>query len=222
MVELRHERSRSLDPHKHRHLWLNVKVQGRDGKWSNVDSRVALRFQNVINAEGDLASRTDPAWITALAAKGFTLNADGEIAQLQHLVRPLSKRSAQIEANKVARTAWWKEQHPGQEPSRDVLNQIDRWAWAAGRPDKPGQLDEDDWAALIRDELMTRRPAARQCALRRSPSPRSRSQDLDLELLAAKAIVDADARSTGTGGRFSDHGCARRRDPRHRHNWRRR
>ena len=105
VVELRHERSRSLDPHKHRHLWLNVKVQGQDGKWSNVDTRVALRFQNVINAEGDLASRTDPAWITALAAKGFTLNADGEIAQLQHLVRPLSKRSAQIEANKAARTA---------------------------------------------------------------------------------------------------------------------
>ena len=105
VVELRHERSRSLDPHKHRHLWLNVKVQGQDGKWSNVDTRVALRFQNVINAEGDLASRTDPAWITALAAKGFTLNADGEIAQLQHLVRPLSKRSAQIEANKSRRTA---------------------------------------------------------------------------------------------------------------------
>ena len=112
VVELRHERSRSLDPHKHRHLWLNVKVQGQDGKWSNIDTRVALRFQNVINAEGDLASRTDPAWISALAAKGFTLNADGEIAQLQHLVRPLSKRSAQIEANKIARTAWWKAAAP--------------------------------------------------------------------------------------------------------------
>ena len=44
-----------LDPHKHRHLWLNVKVQGEDGRWSNLDTRVALRFQNVVNAEGDLA-----------------------------------------------------------------------------------------------------------------------------------------------------------------------
>ncbi len=155
VVELRHERSRSLDPHKHRHLWLNVKVQGVDGKWSNIDTRVALRFQNVINTEGDLASRTDPAWINALAAKGFTLNEDGEITQLQHLVRPLSKRSAQIEANKVARTAWWKQQHPGQEPSHDVLNQIDRWAWAAGRPNKPGDLDDDNWAARIRQELIS-------------------------------------------------------------------
>lgn len=202
VVELKHERSRSLDPHKHRHLWLNVKVQGIDGKWSNVDTRVALRFQNVINAEGDLAARTDPAWITTLAAKGFTLNEDGEIAQLQHLVRPLSKRSAQIEANKIARTAWWKEQHPGQEPSHDVLNQIDRWAWATGRPNKPGDLDEDDWAELVRDELVAVDPALR---LERSAIDTSSASiaDLDIELLAARAIVDADARSTGTGGRFS-------------------
>ena len=202
VVELRHERSRSLDPHKHRHLWLDVKVQGVDGKWSNIDTRVALRFQNVINAEGDLASRTDPTWISALAAKGLTLGEDGEIAQLQHLVRPLSKRSAQIEANKITRTAWWKQQHPGQQPSYDVLNQIDHWAWAAGRPNKPGDLNEDGWAALVREELITADPTL---GMQRSPSrlPSVGVQDLDIELLAAKAVVDADARSTGSGGRFS-------------------
>ncbi|WP_285115468.1 AAA family ATPase [Leifsonia sp. fls2-241-R2A-40a] len=203
IVELRHERSRSLDPHKHRHLWLNVKVQGQDRKWSNIDTRVALRFQNVINAEGDLASRTDPTWITALAAKGFTLNAEGEITQLQHLVRPLSKRSAQIEANKTIRTVWWKQQHCGQEPSRDVLNQIDRWAWAAGRPNKPGNLDEDDWTELIRQEMRSADPTISET---RSPARLAAVSidDLDLELLAARAVVDADTRSTGTGGRFSD------------------
>ncbi|MGN7797698.1 AAA family ATPase [Leifsonia sp. 22587] len=202
VVELRHERSRSLDPHKHRHLWLNVKVQGQDGKWSNIDTRVALRFENVINAEGDLASRTDPTWINALAAKGFTLNQDGEITQLQHLVRPLSKRSAQIEANKLARTAWWKQQHPGQEPSHDVLSQIDHWAWAVGRPNKPGAFDEDGWAALVREELHTADPTL---GMQRSPAPLPciAVQELDIELLAAKAVVDADARSTGNGGRFS-------------------
>jgi exodeoxyribonuclease V alpha subunit len=202
VVELRHERSRSLDPHKHRHLWLNVKVQGQDGKWSNVDTRVALRFQNVVNAEGDLASHTDPAWVTALAAKGFTLNPDGEISQLEHLVRPLSKRSAQIEANKATRVAEWKQQHHEQEPSHDVLNQIDRWAWATGRPNKPGNLDEDDWAGLVRDELGAADPAV---LLARTPVGASSAStaDLDIELLAAKAVVDADARSTGMGGRFS-------------------
>ncbi|MFF2050325.1 AAA family ATPase [Leifsonia sp. NPDC058194] len=203
VVELRHERSRSLDPHKHRHLWLNVKVQGQDGRWSNIDTRVALRFQNVVNAEGDLASRTDPAWVTALAAKGFTLNADGEITQLQHLVRPLSKRSAQIEANKAARVAEWKQQHPEQEPSHEVLSQIDRWAWAAGRPDKPANLDTGGWAALIRDELLTADPSLGNDRPAGKVSPES-PDHLDVALLAAMAIVDADARSTGTGGRFSE------------------
>jgi hypothetical protein len=202
VVELKHERSRSLDPHKHRHLWLNVKVQGTDGKWSNVDTRVALRFQNVVNAEGDLACRTDPAWAAALAANGFTLNDRGEITQLEHLVRPLSKRSAQIEANKALRTRWWKEQHPGQEPSRDVVNQIDRWAWATNRPNKPGHLNEDDWAALVRDELLT---ADNNVGQQRVPAKLDTPAvtDVDLGLLAAKAIVDADNRSTATGGRFS-------------------
>ena len=203
VVELRHERSRSLDPHKHRHLWLNVKVQGLDGKWSNVDTRVALRFQNVVNAEGDLASRTDPAWIAALASKGFTLNLDGEIAQLQHLVRPLSKRSAQIESNKAAHLRQWKEQHPGEEPSHTVLTQIDQWAWAAGRPNKPADLDEENWASIVMAELLNADPVLGR--LRTAVDAQSVDiDDLDLELLAAKAIVDADARSTRTGGRFSD------------------
>lgn len=203
VVELRHERSRSLDPHKHRHLWLNVKVQGFDGKWSNVDTRVALRFQNVVNAEGDLASRTDPAWVAALASKGFTLNSDGEITQLQHLVRPLSKRSAQIEANKASHLRQWREQHPSEEPSASVLIQVDQWAWAAGRPNKPGQLDENDWASIVVAELLNADPelaVPRDAKVAHSIA----TEDLDIELLAAKAIVDADGRSTGTGGRFSD------------------
>ncbi|WP_431799165.1 relaxase domain-containing protein [Microbacterium kunmingense] len=46
VVELQHRRSRALDPHIHRHLWLNIKVLGADGKWSNLDSRVASRGQD--------------------------------------------------------------------------------------------------------------------------------------------------------------------------------
>ena len=63
VVELQHRRSRALDPHIHRHLWLSVKVLGEDGKWSNVDSRVAMKLHTVINAEGELAARTDPEWM---------------------------------------------------------------------------------------------------------------------------------------------------------------
>jgi len=83
-----------------------------------------------------------------------------------------------------------------------VLNQIDRWAWAANRPNKPGDLDEDDWAKLVREELATADSALR---LERPAIDTASASiaDVDIELLAARAIVDADARSTGTGGRFS-------------------
>lgn len=66
-----------------------------------------MRFQTVVSAEGDLAARTDLQWVAALAAKGYTLNSDSEIEQLAHLVRPLSRRSTQIEANRVLKLAEW-------------------------------------------------------------------------------------------------------------------
>ncbi|MFU8947700.1 relaxase domain-containing protein [Mycetocola zhadangensis] len=202
VVELRHERSRSLDPHKHRHLWLNMKVQGRDGKWSNLDSRVALRFQTVVNAEGDLAARTDPQWMAALAAKGYSLNADGEIEQLAHVVRPLSRRSNQIEANRAMKLAEWHAENPGEEPSPDVMTAIDRWAWSYGRPNKPGTVDEASWKDSVRDELRT----LDATVLTAREPVRAAIQsiaDLDRKFLAMVAITDADKRARSASGRFS-------------------
>lgn len=202
VVELRHERSRALDPHIHRHLWLGIKVLGEDGKWSNVDSRVAMKLHTVVNAEGDLASRTDPAWATALARHGFSLDGTGEIAELAHLVRPLSRRSNQIEANRALRLAQWRQTHPGQQPDHATLAWIDRWAWAQSRPGKPEDLDEDAWQDLIRAEISALDPHATK--------PRTaagvttvRVGALDRDLLAATAVADADRRSAGSGGRFS-------------------
>lgn len=59
----------ALDPHIHRHLWLNIKVLGADSKWSNLDSRVAMNLPTVVNAEGELAYHMDPAWIAAHLAR---------------------------------------------------------------------------------------------------------------------------------------------------------
>jgi len=205
VVELRHERSRALDAHKHRHLWLNAKVLGRDGRWSSLDSRVMLRLQNVVNAEGDLAARTDPEWLAALAAKGYTLDADGEIAELATVVRPLSRRAQQIEANKAVKLAEWHQQHPGQTPDRDVLAAIDRWAWAHQRPDKPDTLDEDEWRDTVRREIADIDPAL-VTGVDRSPVPVMTRQiaDIDRDDLALRAVADADGRASGSGGRFSD------------------
>jgi hypothetical protein len=202
VVELRHRRSRALDPHVHRHLWLNVKVMGVDGKWSNVDSRVAMKLHTVVNAEGELAARTDPQWVAALARHGYTLDADGEIAELAHVVRPLSRRSNQIESNRAMMVAAWRSEHPGQEPGPDQLHQIDRQAWATGRPNRPDALDEAAWEQLIADEL-----AAIDPTLSRERAPVHPAvvavEDLDLGLLAARAIAEADARAACCGGRFS-------------------
>lgn len=203
VVELRHERSRALDPHQHRHLWLNVKVQGEDGQWSRIDSRVAMRFQNVVNAEGDLAARTDPAWLAALAAKGFTVDpATGEITELAHLVRPLSRRNTQIQANMAAALTRWHDDHPGQEPGPRDLAALERWAWSHGRPGKPANLDEAEWAAAVKAEIA----AIDHTATRDRAPVTAMVTDMatvDRDLLAALAVADADGRSPANGGRFS-------------------
>lgn len=202
VVELQHRRSRALDPHIHRHLWLSIKALGADGKWSNLDSRVAMKMHTVVNAEGELAARTDPAWIAALARHGYTLDLNGEIAELAIAVRPVSRRSAQIEANRARLIAEWSATHGGSAPSVEVLQQIDRRARAVSRPNKPADLDEASWEARVRDEI-----AAIDPSLITPRAPLSIAaidlNAVDLDLLAAQAVVDANERSTSCGGRFS-------------------
>lgn len=202
VVELQHRRSRALDPHIHRHLWLNIKVLGADGKWSNLDSRVAMKLHTVVNAEGELSARTDPAWIAALARHGYTLDDTGEIAELASAVRPVSRRSSQIEGNRARLIAEWSAAHGGSAPSVEVLQQIDRRAWAVSRPNKPADLDEVSWEARVRDEIAAIDPSLTTV---RAPNPVTATdlQALDLDLLAAQTVVDADERSTSSGGRFS-------------------
>jgi exodeoxyribonuclease V alpha subunit len=202
VVELQHRRSRALDPHIHRHLWLNIKVLGADGRWSNLDSRVAMKLHTVVNAEGELAARTDPAWIAALARHGYTLDESGEIAVFASAVRPVSRRAAQIEANRARLIAEWSAAHGGSAPSVEVLQQIDRRAWAVSRPNKPADLDEASWQARVRDEIEAIDPGLITPRLA-FPVAAADPHAVDLDLLAAQAIVDADERSTSSGGRFS-------------------
>lgn len=202
VVELQHRRSRALDPHVHRHLWLNIRVLGADGKWSNVDSRVAMKLHTVINAEGELAARTDPRWIAALAAHGYTLDTAGEISQLVEAVRPFSRRSNQIEANRLSLITAWRESHPDAEPGPEELHHIDERAWAIGRPNKPGRLNEGAWSERVCDELVAI-DATVLC--RRSPvlAPAVPVGSVDRARLAGVALVDADERSVSSSGRFS-------------------
>ncbi|GAB2843463.1 AAA family ATPase [Microbacterium insulae] len=203
VVELQHRRSRALDPHIHRHLWLNIKVRGEDDRWSNIDSRVAMKFHTVVNAEGELAARTDPEWISALARYGYHIGEDGEIAELAGAVAPLSRRSAQIEVNRGRLVAEWQAAHPGLHPTEDVRKQIDRRAWAMARPGKPALVDEAAWSTAVRDELGSLDPGLLESREARS-DPVIAVEDLDLDALAAAAVDDADERSRRSNGRFSD------------------
>ena len=175
---------------------------GADGKWSNLDSRVAMKLHTVVNAEGELAARTDPAWIAALARHGYTLDETGEITELAGAVRPVWRRSAQIEGNRARLIAEWSTAHGGSAPSVEVLQQIDRRAWAVSRPNKPTELDEASWEARICDEIAAIDPSL---TTPRAPIPVAATDPhaVDLDLLAAQAVVDADERSTSCGGRFS-------------------
>lgn len=202
IVELQHRRSRALDPHIHRHLWLNVRVRGADGKWSNVDSRVAMRVQNIVNAEGELAARTDPEWMAALAAHGYSLNTEGEIAQLAHLVRAVSRRSNQIEANRAVLLEQWRSSHPDETPGPDVLQMIDRHAWAVNRPGKPSDVNEDEWSELSKQEFLRLDPYV-LTPLRPLEAPQPGPTGVDHDLLARRAVADADDRSRASNGRFS-------------------
>lgn len=202
VVELDHERSRSLDPHAHRHLWLNAKVQGADGKWSNVDSQQVFRHQVLVNARGELAARSDHRWRAALAAHGFTLNRDGEIAELAHLVDPMSKRAAQITHNKARFEREWRTAHPGEEPSPRLIESWDRRAWALDRAQKPDELDEEQWRDQVRRELADVDPAVLTPRVP-APIPPAPAAELDRDQLTAYALGWTDQRAIRSQGRFS-------------------
>ncbi|MER7796205.1 AAA family ATPase [Microbacterium sp. NPDC096154] len=161
-----------------------------------------MKLHTVVNAEGELAARTDPAWLAALARRGYTLGDTGEIAELAHAVRPVSRRSAQIEGNRARLIEEWSSIHGRSAPSVEVLHQIDRRAWAVARPNKPADLNEASWAARVRDDVAAIDPSM---ISPRAPIPMAATSlhAVDLDLLAAQAIVDADERSTSSGGRFS-------------------
>lgn len=202
VVSLDHERSRSLDPHAHRHLWLNAKVQGEDGKWSNVDSQQVFRHQVLVNARGELAARTDARWRAALAAHGYTLNDDGEIAELSHVVEPMSKRAAQIGRNKARFEREWRTANPGDEPSPRLIESWDRQAWALDRAQKPEELDEDQWRDQVRRELADVDPAV---LVARQPAPVQprEAHEVDRGQLTAYALGWTDQRAVRSQGRFS-------------------
>ena len=80
---------------------------------------------------------TDKGLREALASRGYTLGADGEVDQARAAVELMSKRAALVNAAQARAEAAWRAGHPGQEPSRRVAHGWHHQAWEQTRRPKP-------------------------------------------------------------------------------------
>ncbi|MDP9117967.1 MAG: relaxase domain-containing protein, partial [Actinomycetota bacterium] len=148
VAAVRHYTSRAGDPHRHIHLQVNARVLAA-GAWRGIDT-VAIRDSTAaINGIGHAAVIADPRFRAALAAQGFTVDADGEIEQLTAFIAPFSKRAAQITAQVADYETQWRLENPGSEPGPGLRRAWDTRAWASGRPDKntavPARVVHERW-----------------------------------------------------------------------------
>jgi conjugative relaxase-like TrwC/TraI family protein len=132
---IRHYTSRARDPHRHLHLQVNARVFAA-GRWRGLDTVAVRDSIQALNGIGHAAVVCDPGFRAALAAHGYTLSPEGEIAQLAPFVGAFSKRAAQIGRLLDRYEAAWRAEHPNEEPGPGLRRGWDARAWAQDRPDK--------------------------------------------------------------------------------------
>ena len=155
MVEaavVRHYTSRAGDPHRHLHVQINARVFAR-GAWRGLHSVGVVDSIEALNGIGHAAVMCDPEFRAALAARGYTLDDDGEIEQLAPYAGGFSQRAAQINRNVDRYEAAWRAEHPDQEPGPRLRRTWDRRAWADARPDKVVPRSGADLVAAWNNEL---------------------------------------------------------------------
>ncbi len=149
---VRHYTSRAGDPHRHLHVQINARVFAR-GAWRGLHSVGVVDSIEALNGIGHAAVMCDPEFRAALAARGYTLDDDGEIEQLAPYAGRFSQRAAQINRNVDRYEAAWRAEHPGQEPGPRLRRTWDRRAWADARPDKVVPRSGADLVAAWNNEL---------------------------------------------------------------------
>jgi exodeoxyribonuclease V alpha subunit len=149
---VRHYTSRAGDPHRHLHVQINARVFAR-GAWRGLHSVGVVDSIEALNGIGHAAVMCDPEFRAALAARGYTLDDDGEIQQLAPYTGGFSQRAAQITRNVDRYEATWRAEHPGQEPGPRLRQTWDRRAWADARPDKVVPKRGADLVAAWNTEL---------------------------------------------------------------------
>jgi hypothetical protein len=152
-VTVRHYTSRTGDPHRQLHLQINARVFA-EGQWRGIHTVGVRDSLDAINGIGHAAVLTDPQFRTALAAHGFSVNAEsGEVVELARFVGPFSARAAQISRNVDRYEAQWRTAHPGSEPGPRLRRSWDARAWAQARPDKVVPTDGTELAHRWVEEL---------------------------------------------------------------------
>jgi exodeoxyribonuclease V alpha subunit len=151
---VRHYTSRAGDPHRHLHVQINARVFAA-GAWRGLHSVGVVDSIEALNGIGHAAVMCDPEFRAALAARGYTLDDNGEINQLTPYAGGFSQRAAQIGRNVDRYEAAWRAEHPGQEPGPRLRQSWDRRAWADARPDKVVPRSGADlvaaWSSELRD-----------------------------------------------------------------------
>jgi exodeoxyribonuclease V alpha subunit len=149
---VRHYTSRAGDPHRHLHVQINARVFA-SGAWRGLHSVGVVDSIEALNGIGHAAVICDPQFRAALAARGYTLDDDGEIRQLAPYAGGFSQRAAQINRNVDRYEAAWRAEHPDQEPGPRLRQTWDRRAWADARPDKVVPRSGADLVAAWNREL---------------------------------------------------------------------
>ena len=200
MVEaavVRHYTSRAGDPHRHLHVQINARVFAL-GAWRGLHSVGVRDSIEAINGIGHAAVMCDPEFRAALAARGYTLDDAGEVAELAPYTGRFSERSSQIARNIDRYEAEWRTDHPDQEPGPKLRRSWDRRAWADARPDKVVPKDGTDLVTRWNDELYDlgfRVPAVRvgqaplkdsKALKRRAPSIGAINRDVAADLLLTR------------------------------------
>ena len=105
---VRHFTSRAGDPHRHLHLQINARVFAA-GAWRGLHTVGVRDSLEAINGIGHAAVMTDPEFRAALAAHGYTLDAEtGEVVELAPYAGAFSARARQIETNIDRYEAEWR------------------------------------------------------------------------------------------------------------------
>ncbi|MDN4172253.1 MobF family relaxase [Nocardioides sp. SOB77] len=149
---VRHYTSRAGDPHRHLHVQINARVFAQ-GTWRGLHSVGVVDSIEALNGIGHAAVMCDPEFRAALAARGYSLDADGEVQQLAPYAGGFSQRAAQINRHVDRYEAAWRAEHPGQEPGPRLRRAWDRRAWADARPDKVVPRSGADLVAAWNEEL---------------------------------------------------------------------